>query len=80
MSDDFHKVMKMRRLTLEKKYGKGYEVALQLIKDSPLSILVSKYVFYDFLRSIFFGSKDYVENASKIKKLLEENRKKIIKI
>ncbi len=73
----FEKVMKMRFLVYEKKYNEAYEIGKYLLQENDSLLLLKKYVFYDLLRALLFGSKSYEENANLIKDFLVKNKKLI---
>ncbi len=77
--EEFHSTMNMRILVFEKKYDKAYLEAKKLMEASPVSILHTKYIFYDLLRSMFFSSNNYAEKAELLRKFLAKNDKYISK-
>ncbi len=72
-NEDFKKVMNMRQLTLAKKYGEAYKEAISLLKENSPELLRAKPVFYDFLRCVFFGSKEHANDAQKIIGFLKQH-------
>lgn len=72
MNDSFISLMRLRSLVFGKKYDEAYNVGKSLLESDPASLLVSKYVFYDFMRSFLFGSKEYKDNAFLLKELVEK--------
>lgn len=72
-NDDFQTVMKMRNFVLNKKYESAYKEGNALLNKNSSELLRAKYVFYDFLRCIFFGSKEHKTDADKIIELLKKH-------
>jgi len=70
----FDKVMKMRELTLARKYTEAYKEASALLEVNSIELLRAKSVFYDFMRCVFFGSKDCAKDAERVISLLKEHR------
>jgi len=72
-NEDFKKVIKMRHLTSLKKYKEAYEEGIALLNEKSVELLRAKHVFYDFLRCIFFASKEHKTDAEKIIELLKKH-------
>lgn len=71
---DFHAIMKIRLASYEKKYNTAYEDAKELLSKKPALVSSSRYIFYDFLRVFFHGSKEYLENAKILENFLQNKK------
>ena len=72
LNEDFYNIMKIRIAVYEKKYNTVYENAKEFLLTKPLLVSCSKYIFYDFLKTFLFGSKEYVESARLLESFLQD--------